>query len=1343
MNRKPVHLLIATAIALCLALPAARAQTFQGLGFLDSSPSSNWSEAFDVSADGSVVVGWAAGGGFRWSAGTMTLLPPAYPQYPYGTLAHGVSADGTIAVGWSAGAYVGQQRAATRWTGTAPTMVGPLVYAIGYATSDDGSVVVGSYSTQTLRAVDGAEPRYIEIGRQSTAWDVSADGAVMVGDASHDDGGAWRWENDDVEFLPPLPGETWAQGAYGISSDGTIIVGSVYNGSQQRMVRWVNKVPEDLGADGVAKSTSANGQVIVGDNDATPRRALIWTPARGAEDLRTHLIEQYGLDLTGWILESAIVSADGGTVVGRGRNPDGDVEAYRATFRGGNDIIVNVDGDEADASDADSVCDVDLDEPTLQCTLRAALKVAMAKPGSRIVFDIPGEGVPRIVLRSALPALTVPVQINATTQAGGFVEVRGGAGFDGLRLGGGGSSVKGLILNNFTRTGEAGGGAIVLTGAGGNTITGNYIGTDVAGNAAMANRSGIVIDGSPNNTIGGAGADANLISGNEYGVQLRGAGGNRVLGNRIGLAANGGFLRNAVGVQILDNSSNTIVGGTHPNLIASREFDVIVGATTGPVTDTEISGNFMGLDEAGTGAGNPVKIYTGIAVTAGAQDAAAITALRILDNRIAGPSLGIWIAGAYVREAEVAGNRIGLVFTDTGALPSGINTEATSIGIRTEGAPGTVVKDNLIASQNFGILAAGSLQVEEVTNDDVTTYRLYGPNSPLSNDPGTGNDVRITGNTIGLNALNAKPRGASQDYGISVFGGADSISIGNNTVAGHTGANIWLSESSNLTVAGNRIGTADGTDHGSVLGIWVKNVDTATIGGPGLEARNIISRHSDAGILIEGGSRTIAVLNNHIGTDISGAVAWANGVGIRVLSDSEGIEGLGIRDNIIGGNTGLGLDIDNAVNTRIVDNRIGVSSGGIAIPNGMGIHLGSTPALVSGNHIAHNDGPAIGIAAAAVQITGNFIYENDAGIVYGEAPFNPPAGVLVMRTDPTDQDRVGVFVAVAPTGAPGEVTLEIFGNRNCENAQGRVLLLKRAVAGNKPMLEFFSTESWNSFGTMNGFTVTATRGSSTSSFSPCGEAQPFADSDDDGASDLFEFLGGDRNGDGIADIDQRNVATHVSASTGGDLQVVTLVSAPGTTIQQSAVITDELPPIEGVVYMIGLALFDIQGVPSGTQTTLDILLESGRPAQEQRYIKLRSVTDTEVRFMPDSGTGDRAERTDTGWRLHLTDGGEWDLDGAANGRIRDPGGPVLVEETLPETPVTPVPPEVVVPARRGGGGSLDLALCLLLGALAIRRMGPRPDRTGRRISTKTIARRSRPGLWKRTARRREGATEPA
>lgn len=945
-----------------------------------------------------------------------------------------------------------------------------------------------------------------------------------------------------------------------------------------------------------------------------------------------------------------------------------------------------------------------------ECTLRAAIQEVLAGRGSNITFDVPGASVPRIALQSALPGVTVPIQIDGTTQSGGRVEIRGAAGLSGLHLSGGNSVVKGLVLNGFTRSDDAGGVAIDISGAGNNTITGNYIGTDAAGDAPMANYEGISIRGSSGNVIGGEGGDANVIGGNHTGIVISGAGADRnhIHGNHIGLGANGGFVRNGAGVVIREGSDN-VVGGAQPNRIASIDYDVTVATDAATVGGIEIRGNFLGLDEAGTDAGNPSSKYIGVAVIG--VNGGAVAGARIADNRFAGQSLAIWIAGPGVTGAQVTGNRIGLGFNASGTLPAGLVAGEISTGVRTEDAPGVLLENNLIAGQRFGILAAGSLQAaQEELTDGEGSITLYGPNNPLSNDPGSGNDVRIVGNTVGLNGLNAIPPGAVQDYGIVVFGGARFASIEGNVVAAHGKADIWLSESANLAVTGNRIGTADGTNHGSAIGIRVENVDTATIGGEGLVGRNIIARQSDSGILVEGGSANISILNNYLGTDIAGTSAWSNGTGIRVRSDEEGIVGLLIRDNVIGGSTGalgIGLDIANTALTQILNNRIGVSPGGIAVPNGVGVLLDNTPATLSGNYIAHNDGPALSITGEAeVTISSNHIYENDAGIEYAREPFAPPASVLVMRTDPGDEDKVGVFVAVPATGAPGDVIIEIFGNRSCGDPQGRVLLLKRTAPGNRPVIEFFSTDSLSSFGTMNGFTATATRGASTSGFSECGDVQPFRDSDDDGSLDLFEALGGDRNGDGIADVDQPNVATHLAFPLdSGAVQFVTLVSAPGTTVQQSAVITEDLPPIDGVTYTVGLFAFDIQGVASGTQTTVDILMESGAPAEGVKYIKIPRLDGGEIRFMPTSGSGDRAEPTATGWRLHLTDGGEWDADGTANGRIRDPGGPVIAGPDVPQ---------VVVKTKKGGGGAFGLELYLLLALvmgrawLARRRLPPTP-----------------------------------
>jgi parallel beta-helix repeat protein len=113
-------------------------------------------------------------------------------------------------------------------------------------------------------------------------------------------------------------------------------------------------------------------------------------------------------------------------------------------------------------------------------------------------------------------------------------------------------------------------------------VSGNYVGLDAAGTAAVAQPIGIYVRGAPNNTIGGTASDAgNVVSGNtQIGVYLvdPGATGNLVQGNTIGLDRTGtvaipnGFR----GVEITTNASNNTIGGAAAvarNVIASNASD--------------------------------------------------------------------------------------------------------------------------------------------------------------------------------------------------------------------------------------------------------------------------------------------------------------------------------------------------------------------------------------------------------------------------------------------------------------------------------------------------------------------------------------------------------------------------------------------------------------------------------------------------------------------------------------------------------------------------------------------------------------------------------------------------
>ena len=107
------------------------------------------------------------------------------------------------------------------------------------------------------------------------------------------------------------------------------------------------------------------------------------------------------------------------------------------------------------------------------------------------------------------------------------------------------------------------------TGTDGNTIQGNYIGTDKNGTSAVGNAEAAVLlaGGAKGNLIGGAGAgQGNLLSGNGHeGVAIWNAGteNNRVQGNLIGTDATGAVaLGNRFQGILVGDGAKAVVGGT-------------------------------------------------------------------------------------------------------------------------------------------------------------------------------------------------------------------------------------------------------------------------------------------------------------------------------------------------------------------------------------------------------------------------------------------------------------------------------------------------------------------------------------------------------------------------------------------------------------------------------------------------------------------------------------------------------------------------------------------------------------------------------------------------------------
>ena len=129
---------------------------------------------------------------------------------------------------------------------------------------------------------------------------------------------------------------------------------------------------------------------------------------------------------------------------------------------------------------------------------------------------------------------------------------------------GGSAAGWGNLISGNTETGVVINGQDVVVRSVKNVVAGNLIGTDITGTFAVPNETGVLIDDSPNNTIGGSvSGDSNLISGNTgYGIYLDfGTTGTIIVGNKIGTDIAGTLaLPNSTGIFVSAND-NTIGGG--------------------------------------------------------------------------------------------------------------------------------------------------------------------------------------------------------------------------------------------------------------------------------------------------------------------------------------------------------------------------------------------------------------------------------------------------------------------------------------------------------------------------------------------------------------------------------------------------------------------------------------------------------------------------------------------------------------------------------------------------------------------------------------------------------------
>jgi len=790
-------------------------------------------------------------------------------------------------------------------------------------------------------------------------------------------------------------------------------------------------------------------------------------------------------------------------------------------------------------------------------SLRQAILNANAAVGTdTIKFNIFGGGFQTINLASALPALTDKVTVAGNTQPGyaglPIISLNGaaaGAGSNGLVMKAAGSVVRALVIDNFHGNGILAFGSsgvvencfigandfygVLITGTAtgvrigstvfgfgnvisanalsgvailgsltkSNLVQGNYIGTNLAGNAALANLvDGVVISGgAKTNTIGGAGAGAgNLISGNgSDGVEISGAGttGNLVQGNLIGTTLTGNApLANAVnGVAIDDGAANNTVGGTAAGTrnVISGNFDGVQITDKG-TTGNLVEGNFIGTNAAGTGGlGNK---FEGVAIMAGATKNTVGGTAAGARNLISGNlTIGVGISGLGTTGNRVQGNFIGTDVSGSAGLANALVGVAIGDSAAKNTVGGTVAgARNLISGNNaIGVKITGA-----GTTKNLVQGNFIGTDRTGNADLGNGGDGVLIDSAA-----------ASNTVGGSVAAARNVIS-GNNA----NGVEITDAGTTNNVVAGNFIGSnAAGTAQlGNTLnGVSIRaGAADNQVGGSVTAARNIISGNQLQGVLISDlGTNDNEVGGNFIGTNAAGTAQLANkfeGILIRLGAAHNVIGfagGVVLARNVISGNGQCGILLlnPNTNNNFVIDNFIGLAANGTtALGNtshGVFITDHAADNFFEQNRIAYNGGdgvligsdPAAGFnipAGSGNDVIINSIFNNvQIGIDLGPHDGPTPNDLNDADTGPNDLLNTPVITSAFLNGT----TLLITGFINTENnkdlliqffanpagGQGQTFLGYLSVSTGSNNTAFFTAKLTVPASVVKGHTLTA------------------------------------------------------------------------------------------------------------------------------------------------------------------------------------------------------------------------------------------------------------------------------
>jgi hypothetical protein len=434
-------------------------------------------------------------------------------------------------------------------------------------------------------------------------------------------------------------------------------------------------------------------------------------------------------------------------------------------------------------------------------------------PTSDPNYDVTGNKEYKIILATELPTVRDSIQLDGTTQPGfgstPIIEIDGGSIFsavNGLTLKAGNSTVRGLVINNFWSNG------IEIDSLGTNEIYGNFLGTDVAGLATASNWGDGIRVRTGGNTIGGAGADRNVISGNwGAGVYLSGtsATGNMIYNNYIGTDKTGlvGLGNGNRGIGIVSQAASNTIGGPggNGNVVAGNTGAGITIQTAGSSSNV-IQSNFIGVGTDGATA--IPNTADGIMINSDATSNEIGGTGAGEGNVISGnDSQGVEINGPATSGNTVVGNLIGTDQAGTSSVPNaagGVRLSGLAAGNTIGGTSGTA-RNVISGNDAYGIEITESASADTIAGNyigvDITGI------AALFNG---GEGIRVLNGANG-NTIGGRTNGAGN---IIAFNSLDGIMLDGDTTDQNTISRnaIFENDSLGIDLANDGVTPNDPTD---------------------------------------------------------------------------------------------------------------------------------------------------------------------------------------------------------------------------------------------------------------------------------------------------------------------------------------------------------------------------------------------------------------------------------------------------------------------------------------------------------------------------------------------------